>query len=102
VGQHGQRKIVVEMRLDVIAHTLQPLRRKMLNGRQRQILGKMPSKADKYGAFFEIRDSVLRDALEALAAEGFTIDEKPLRPQHRRETAITLPLHPQARAKRPG
>jgi potassium efflux system protein len=40
------------------------------------------------GPFFEIRDCVLRDALEALAVEGFTIptvriDEKPLRPPER-------------------
>jgi potassium efflux system protein len=43
------------------------------------------------GPFFDIRDSVLRDALEALATEGFTIptvriDEKPLRPVERPET----------------
>jgi potassium efflux system protein len=55
------------------------------------------------GPLLEIRDSVLRDVLEALAIEGFTIptvriDEKPLRPQHGRETAVTLPLQPQARA----
>ena len=54
------------------------------------------------GPFFEIRDSILRDALEALATEGFTIptvriDEKPLRSQHDRETAVTLPLQPQSR-----
>jgi potassium-dependent mechanosensitive channel len=40
------------------------------------------------GPLLDIRDSVLRDALEALAAEGFTIptvhiDEKPLRPPER-------------------
>jgi potassium-dependent mechanosensitive channel len=44
------------------------------------------------GPFWEIRDSVLRDALEALATEGFTIptvriDEKPLRPLERPQTA---------------
>ena len=54
------------------------------------------------GPFLEIRDSILRDALEALATEGFTIptvriDEKPLRPQHDRETPVTLPLKPLAR-----
>lgn len=43
------------------------------------------------GPFFDIRDSVLRDALEALARDGFTIptvriDEKPLRPSDRPQT----------------
>jgi small-conductance mechanosensitive channel len=44
------------------------------------------------GPFFDIRDSVLRGALEALATEGFTIptvriDEKPLQPLERLQTA---------------
>ena len=44
------------------------------------------------GPFFDIRDNVLRYALEALAAEGFTIptvpiDEKPLRQLERPPTA---------------
>ena len=44
------------------------------------------------GPFLDIRDSVLRDALEALATEGFTIptvriDEKPLRPLERAQIA---------------
>jgi potassium efflux system protein len=44
------------------------------------------------GPFLDIRDSVLRDALEALAAEGYTIptvriDEKPLRPLERPQIA---------------
>jgi potassium efflux system protein len=54
------------------------------------------------GPFFEVRDCILRDALEALGTEGFTIptvriDEKPLRSQHDRETPVTLPLQPRAR-----
>ena len=43
------------------------------------------------GPLLDIRDGVLRDALEALATEGFTIptvqiDEKPLRPLERPQT----------------
>jgi potassium-dependent mechanosensitive channel len=45
------------------------------------------------GPFFDIRDNVLRDALEALATEGFTIptikiDETPLRPLGRPQTPV--------------
>jgi potassium efflux system protein len=47
------------------------------------------------GLSFDIRDKVLRDALEALATEGFTIptvriDEKPLRLPHGREPPAAL------------
>ena len=40
IGENSERKIFIEMRLDVVAHALQPLRRKALGGRQ----GKMPDK----------------------------------------------------------
>src|SRR6516164_7054142 len=47
VGQHRERKIVIEMRLDVIAHPLQPFRRKTPAGRQREMTDEMPSEANK-------------------------------------------------------
>ena len=37
VREHGERKIVIEMRFDVVAHVLQPFRRKALAGRQQEM-----------------------------------------------------------------
>jgi potassium efflux system protein len=61
------------------------------------------------GPSFDIRDRILRDVLEAFAAEGFTIptssiEEKPLRPLHGRQTpvAVALTSQPEARASPPG
>jgi hypothetical protein len=46
VGQHREREIVIGMGLDVVAHALQPLRRKTPAGRQREMTDKTPSNAD--------------------------------------------------------
>ena len=60
VGEDGEREVFIEMRLDVIAHALQALRRKTLGGRQ----GKMP-------------DETLGDADTQGSAQTF--DQDPVR-----------------------
>ena len=46
VGEHGERNFGIEMRLDIVAHALQPFRRKTLAGRQRETPDKTPGEAD--------------------------------------------------------
>jgi hypothetical protein len=46
VGEHDERKIVIEMRFDVTAQALQPFRRKALAGRQQEMSGKTPREAN--------------------------------------------------------
>src|SRR5215472_558641 len=45
VSQSGERKIFIEMRFDVVAHALQPLRREARAGRQRETPDKTLSDA---------------------------------------------------------
>ena len=45
VREHGERKIIIEMRFDVVAHALQPFRRKALADRHQEMGAKTPHKA---------------------------------------------------------
>jgi hypothetical protein len=45
VREHSQRKTVIEMRFDVVAHALQPFRRKALAGRQQEMVATTPREA---------------------------------------------------------
>ena len=49
VGEDGEGEIIVEMRLDVVAHALQPFGREALGGRQREMPDKMPRDTDAQG-----------------------------------------------------
>ena len=50
VGQHGEREVVIEMRLYEVPHAPQPFRRKALGaGRQREMREETPSDADAQG-----------------------------------------------------
>src|SRR5271169_6151684 len=49
VRKHGERKIVIKMRFDVVAHALQPFRRKALTGRQQEMGDKTPREANTQG-----------------------------------------------------
>jgi hypothetical protein len=63
----GEGEVFIEMRLDIVAHTLQPLRRKTLAGRQREMPDKTPSDADTQGSAQAFdQDSVRETAVDLL------------------------------------
>jgi len=70
VGQNGEREIVVEMRFDIVAHPLQPRRRKTLGGRQREMPDKMPRNADAQGRAQAFDQDPIREATFHLLGQG--------------------------------
>ena len=68
--QRVRELVAIEMCLDVIAHSPQPLRRQTPAGRQREMLDKVPNEADKQGCARAFDQNLVREASFGLVRQS--------------------------------